>query len=207
MRKIHDPQSVAAHLRRSPYAPVLEALDVDMFLLEYEKGELVTSPFGREQWFQTVICGSLNIYFIRADGGLYSLSSGGAGYILGEMELFDPRVGSIYTEAAEPVVCVALSIDGNREALMASNGFLRLICMSLTEKMKAVTAMEVAPCSLAERVTFYMRYKCEGGVLKGLERSAFRLNCSSRQLQRILTQFECEGKAVKIGKGTYRLTD
>ena len=41
---------------------------------------------------QTLVCdsayisGSLNIYFIRDDGGLYSLSDGNAGYILGDME-------------------------------------------------------------------------------------------------------------------------
>ena len=56
-----------------------------------------------------------------------------------------------------------------------------------------------------DRVLYYMRYKCEGGELKGLERGAFRLHCSARQLQRILNQFEQEGKVVKVGIGAYQL--
>lgn len=205
MRKIYEPQAVADCIERSPHRSILKTLPPELFLLQYEKGELVTAPFVKEQWFQTVISGSLNIYFIRDDGGLYSLSDGKAGYILGDMELFNPNISSVYTEAAEPLLCLALSIDKNRVALLDNNEFLRLMCQSLTAKMEAITALEAAPCSLHDRVLYYMRYKCEGGELKGLERGAFRLHCSARQLQRILNQFEQEGKVVKVGKGAYRL--
>lgn len=44
-----------------------------------------------------------------------------------------------------------------------------------------------------------------GGILKGSEREAFHLHCSTRQLQRILNQFEQQGKVVKMGKSAYRL--
>ena len=81
-----------------------------------------------------------------------------------------------------------------------------MICRSLTEKMAAITALDAAPGSLSERVLSYMRYKCPGGVLKGLEREAFHFHCSARQLQRILNQLEQRGKVVKIGKGAYCLT-
>lgn len=103
-------------------------------MLEYEKGELVTASHFEEKLFQVVVHGSLVIYFIRDDGARYSLSSGEADYILGDMDLFLPSTGSIYTEAAEPLLCLALSLDQNREALLASNSFLRLICGSLTQR-------------------------------------------------------------------------
>lgn len=44
-----------------------------------------------------------------------------------------------------------------------------------------------------------------GGILKRSEREAFHLRCSTRQLQRILNQFEQQGKVVKMGKSAYRL--
>ena len=99
-----------------------------------------------------VVHGSLVIYFIRDDGARYSLSSGEADYILGDMYLFLPSTGSIYTEAAEPLLCLALSLDQNREALLESNSFLRLICGSLTAKMAAIMAPDAAPVSLMDRI-------------------------------------------------------
>ena len=127
-----------------------------------QKGELVTAPHFEERLFQVVVHGSLVIYFIRDDGARYSLSSGEADYILGDMDLFLPSTGSIYTEAAEPLLCLALSLDQNRETLLASNSFLRLICGSLTAKMAAITALDAAPGSLTDRVLSYMRFKCRG---------------------------------------------
>lgn len=207
MKRISNPQTVAAYVKQSPYCAVLENLEAELLLLQYKKGELVTSPFEKKQWFQIVVRGSLNIYFIRDDGARYSLSSGKVGYMLGDMELFHPHTASIYTEAAEPLLCLALSIDRNREALLENNPFLQLLCRSLTAKMVAITALNAAPSSLSDRVLSYMRYKCAGQVLKGLEREAFHLHCSARQLQRILNQFMQEGKIVKIGKGAYQLRE
>ncbi len=205
MRKISDRSAVEDWAGRSRYAAVLKPLVPEMILLQYEKGELVNSPLESDRWFQIVAQGSLGIYFIRDDGGRYSLSSGGTDYILGDMDLFQNRAGSIYTEAAEPLLCLALSIDQHQSLLLRSNAFLQLACRSLTEKLAAITALNAAPCSLPHRVLTYMNYKCPGGVMKGLEREAFHLHCSPRQLQRILNRFAQEGLVVKVGKGAYRL--
>ncbi len=109
-----------------------------------------------------MVHGSLVISFIRDDGARYSLSSGEADYILGDMDLFLPSTGSIYTEAAEPLLCLALSLDQNREALLESNSFLRLFCGSLTAKMAAITAPDAAPVSLMDRTLPNTHLKCRG---------------------------------------------
>ena len=51
----------------------------------------------------------------------------------------------------------------------------------------------------------YMRCKCSVNEVKGVQQAAFHLNCSSRQLQRILNQYADSGIVTKIGKGSYRL--
>lgn len=71
--------------------------------------------------------------------------------------------------------------------------------------MQMLATFDAAPASLKERVLTYMQYRCGGNELRGLERAAFHLNCSSRQLQRILNQYEADGIVKKIGKGSYRL--
>lgn len=70
--------------------------------------------------------------------------------------------------------------------------------------MESVTTLDAAPASLRQRVLVYMKYKCKG-ELKGLQQAAFHLNCSTRQLQRILNQHEADGIVVKTGKGAYKL--
>lgn len=205
MKKIFEADLAAAYLQNSRYGPVLNHLCVDWFLTRYEKGELVTSPFLNEPLFQIVVQGALNIYFIRSDGARYSLSSGEKDYILGDTEVFYPQNDSVYTEAAEPLTCLSLSIVRHRDILLASPEFLRMVGESLSAKIKAIAAMDAAPSSLTERVLSYMQYKCDDGVLKGLEQGAFYLHCSPRQLQRIMNQCEQNGLVKKIGKGAYVL--
>ncbi len=205
MERIYDKKKIAACVGNSKYHEVLGSLDVDFCLMQYEKGELVSSPFQNENLFQIVEEGSINIYFIRDDGTCYSLSSGTVDYFLGDMDIFYPKNNNIYAEAAESLTCLSFSIERHREKLLSNNKFLELICNSLSTKIGVMTTIEAAPASLTERVISYMKYKCEDGTLKGIEQAAFRLHCSARQLQRILNQSEAAGLVKKLGKGTYRL--
>lgn len=206
MKKIYDKEKIAACLSHSRYYEVLASLNVDFYLIKYEKGELVCSPFQRELLFQIVEQGSIDIYFIRDDGTRYSLSKGAADYFLGDMDIFYPKSNNIYAEAAESLTCISFSIEQNKEILLSNAKFLELICVSLASKIGTMTTMDAAPASLTERVLSYMKYKCSSETLKGVEQAAFHLHCSARQLQRILNQCETAGLVEKLGKGTYRLT-
>ena len=163
------------------------------------------SPFQNEFLFQIVEQGSINIYFIRDDGTRYSLSNGTTDYFLGDMDIFYPKSNNIYAEAAERLTCISFSIEKHREILLSNNKFLELICNSLSAKIGTMTTIDAAPTSLTERVMSYMKYKCNDETLKGIERAAFHLHCSARQLQRILNQIEVAGLVKKLGKGTYKL--
>lgn len=207
MERIFDEKKVAACIAKSKYHSVLDTINIDFYLTKYEKGEFVSSPFQTESLFQIVEQGSINIYIIRDDGTRYALSNGTTDYFLGDMDIFYPRSGDVYAEAAESLTCIAFSIDKNRETLLSNNGFLALICNSLSTKIGTMTTMEAVPASLTERVMSYMKYKCDYGILKGIEQAAFHLHCSARQLQRVLNQSESAGLVKKIGKGTYKLCE
>ena len=205
MERIFDKKIIADCIAKSKYHAVLESLDIDFYLIKYEKGELVISPFQNELLFQIVEQGSINIYFIRDDGTRYALSNGTTDYFLGDMDIFYPKNSNIYAEAVESLTCISFSIEKHRETLLSNNKFLELICNSLSAKIGTMTNMDAAPASLAERVMSYMKYKCADETLRGVERAAFHLHCSARQLQRILNQSEAAGSVTKLGKGTYKL--
>ena len=207
MERIFDEKKVTACIAKSKYYSILSTMDVDFYLIKYEKGEFVSSPVQTESLFQIVEQGSISIYIIRDDGTRHALSNGTADYFLGDMDIFYPRNGDVYAEAAEPLTCIAFSIDKNRETLLSNNRFLALICSSLSSKIGTMTTLDAAPASLSERAMSYMKYKCDGGILKGIEQAAFHLHCSARQLQRILNQSERAGLVKKTGKGTYKLCE
>ena len=205
MERIFDQRKVMDCIAKSKYHAVLDSLAIDFYLIRYEKGELVSSPFQNELLFQIVEHGTVNIYFIRDDGTRYSLSNGTTDYFLGDMDIFYPKNNSIYAEAAENLTCISFSIEKHREKLFSNNSFLVLICNSLAAKIGAMTIIDAAPASLTERVISYMKYKCPDETLTGIEQTAFHLHCSARHLQRILNQSETSGLVKKLGKGTYKL--
>ena len=205
MKKFYDKAVIESCLKRINCETVLRDFKEKLFIVRYEKGEFVTSPLKNEDLFQIVVESSISIYYIRDDGSIYSLANGESNYLLGDMMLFQKDIGNVYAQANDELTCLALSIEENREKLLGSCLFLQLICKSLTEKMEAITKLDTAPATLKQRVFTYIKYKCGQGELKGVEKAAFHLNCSSRQLQRILNQYEAEKVVTKTGKGTYKL--
>ncbi|MGL5258573.1 MAG: hypothetical protein ACRC7V_00545 [Lachnospiraceae bacterium] len=206
MKKIYEVSYIQSYIKKSCFQDVLEQLEIPIFLMKYEKNEFVSSPFCEEEFFQIVVSGSLIIYFIRDDGTRYSLSRGNNDYILGDTDFFYSQNINTFAQACEELICIAFSIKENKETLLQNNLFLQLIGKSLSQKLMSITNLDASPSSLRERVLTYMKYKCDSGLLKGLEQAAFHLHCSSRQLQRIMKQCEAEGFVEKIGKGTYQLT-
>lgn len=205
MKKNYDKALVDGCLRNTRHGAALQDLRDCLFVIQYEKEEFVTSPVKNADLFQIVVEGAIRIYYIRDDGSVYSLANGQDDYLLGEMALFQRETGSVYAQACGELTCLALSIGENREKLLGNCLFLQLVCESLTRKMEATTTLDAAPATLKQRVLTYMQYKCGSEGLKGVEQAAFRLNCSARQLQRILNQYEAEGVVKKCGKGAYRL--
>lgn len=205
MRRSYERALIERYLKQTRCEPQMRDLQEHLFVVQYEKGEYVTSPLQEEKLFQIVVQGSLSIYFIRDDGSVYSLANGQENDLLGEMEIFSHHTGSVYAEADDELICLALSIEKSRGELLENCRFLQLICESLTQKMDSITTIDAAPAGLKQRVLTYMKYKCSRGELKGLQQAAFHLNCSARQLQRILNQHEAEGAVIKTGKGRYKL--
>jgi hypothetical protein len=75
----------------------------------------------------------------------------------------------------------------------------------MAKKLEAVMNLDATFSTLEERVVNYMIFKCEDSTLKGLEKAAFKLHCSSRQLQRIMNSYVDKGVVEKLGKGCYKL--
>ena len=205
MKKIYDSTHIESCLKQTKFEAAISSFREHLFVTQYKKGEFIATPLQTEHLFQIIIQGTVSIYFIRDDGSVYSLATGRENYLLGEMEIFQHQPSNVYAEANDDVICLALSIETSKGVLLADCQFLQLVCESLTQKLESITTLDAAPASLKQRVLIYMKYKCSKGELKGLQQAAFHLNCSDRQLQRILNQHEADGIITKTGKGAYKL--
>ena len=206
MKRIYEKGRIEKALAQSRYREMLERLPVELFLIEYEAGEFLPPSDEENPLLQIVVEGSLSIYFIRDDGSSYALAISQKDALLGEMEFFgESRTDGIFAEVTQKLTCLAFSTAANRSALLQDAGLLSAIAKSLIDTVKTITMQNVAPPSLRERTYSYMLYKCEGKQLKGVEKAAFQLHCSPRQLQRVLNAFVQDGIAKKIGKGSFEL--
>ena len=82
MKKIYDKSRIRKAISANKYKDLLESLETELFLMEYEPGELICAPWLDDSLFQIVLSGELSIYFIRNDGTKYSLAAGRDGYAL-----------------------------------------------------------------------------------------------------------------------------
>ncbi len=123
MKRFYDKGLIETCLKRTKFEPVMSGLRKHLFAVQYEKGEFVTMPLQKEHLFQIIIQGSVNIYFIRDDGSVYSLAKGQKNDLLGEMKIFQRQPGNVYAEASDHVICLALSIESSRDALLENCPF------------------------------------------------------------------------------------
>ena len=205
MKKIYDKKIIAEAIENSLYKEVLESLNVPMFICEYEHGEMVVAPYLENRLFLITISGSLSIYFIRNDGSSYHLAYSDIDSFLGDDELFDTVNQGVYGEASGTLRCLAFSVKDSKKALLKNVVFLRVLSKTLSERFKFIALQDAVPSSLSERVISYMTYISKDKTIKGIEKTAYQLHCSSRQLQRVLNDLETSGTVRKVGKGSYEL--
>ncbi len=207
MKRIFDKEAIDEAISRSKYKEVLESLNVPMFICEYENGELVDAPYIESTLFQITISGSFSIYFIRNDGSIYHLAYSDIDLFVGDTRLFDNPNHGVYGEAVGILRCLAFSIEESKEALLENTVFLRMLTHALIERFIFMTLQEAVPSSLTDRVILYMTHICKDKTIKGVEKTAYQLHCSPRQLQRILNSLEKENRVKKLGKGKYILNE
>ena len=205
MKRIYDKKAIKEAIENSLYREVLESLDVPMFICEYEDGEMVVAPYKENSLFQITISVSMSIYFIRKDGSSYHLAYSDIDSFMGDNELFDTANHGVYGEASGTMRCLAFSVKDSKKALLENLVFLRVLAKTLADRFKSIALLDAAPSSLTERVISYMTYISEDKALKGVEKTAYQLHCSPRQLQRILNSLEKSGTIKKTGKGSYKM--
>ncbi|MDO4633990.1 MAG: cyclic nucleotide-binding domain-containing protein [Eubacteriales bacterium] len=205
MKAIYESDKIYQIIDQTDIDHYFSEIPGSLHILQYEAGETISSASTSENLFQILVSGTASIFYIRADGNVYSLAHCQGSYIIGESELFFEQDPNVFATAGTECTCIAVSIKQDGEQLLNDAAFLRIIANALASKLRMISNLNAVSSSLKERVTNYITYYCENHILSGVEQTAWRLHCSPRQLQRILNELVSENKIVKTGKGTYAL--
>lgn len=206
MRQLHDDELLQQLLTKHGILNLFETTELPFRLYQYDKGEIIRCVRDSAFFLQFFVQGSIQIYSIRSDGSQYPICVLHDFTVLGDMEFCgaDSRA-TILVEVCEPTLCVELPLHGYQEKLENDNTFLRFLLHAVVRKLSLVSQSEAAFSNLEEKLLHYLTYECENHQFQGVERTAFHLRCSRRQLQRLLKSLTEQGIIEKLGKGNYRL--
>lgn len=205
MVRIKDLKEINRILEKSNIQQYFETPNLTFSVRKYHKGEFIKHPLDNNDVFQFVVEGNVNIYFIRENGTIYFIKHDKDFFTLGDMEFLESTITPVYVEALNDVTSITISLTQYRDQLLNDSKFLKLLIKTLSQIVYEITTNNANESPLPERLLNHMKYDCLNGILQGLEKTAFRLNCSNRQLQRILNQFQEKGIVEKLGKGKYHL--
>ena len=205
MRKNYDENNIKQLIEKYNIDQLFDNMDLPFYIIQYEQGELLQQPNDANNLFQIGISGEISIYHISTDGEKYFLSQNKNFFKLGCVELSIDNDLKVYAEALTDVTVIALSLNECRNLLLKDNKFLNMVIYEMAQIIILNMNYKVITSSLGERVINYMKYYCSDNILRGVEKTAFKLHCSDRQLQRVLNDLENKNIIQKCGKGTYRL--
>lgn len=185
-----------------------EHFDVDRLhprLCRYEKGELLSGPNISQRYLLFMVSGVAQIYGLGLDGRRIPVNLAKKGSIIGDVEFCSGRNSQIFSEVLKEALFVGFPIALDRPALTNDIRFLRYLLEELSRKVYLTSVSETTAVSVEEKLLVYLREECEDHTLRGIEHATMRLQCSRRQLQRVLSDLCGQGEIEKIGKGVYRL--
>lgn len=205
MQCITDTTQIERWLEQGNIRSFFDTPELVFYVRRYEKGEVLTSPYKpvRELLFLTE--GIVQIYGLQEDGRLQPISLTHSPALLGDVEFCNGGHSTFFAEARTDVVCITLSVEQYRAQLDCDITFLHTLLASYNRKLSMISALDMVPPTLEERVLFYVKNICSNHELKGVETAMFQLRCSRRQLQRVLKKLCDEGRLRKTGKGCYQL--
>lgn len=206
MKKIYDREVIDSYLEKLHLEEQFETKALDFLVIKYEPEEFLSRPQQPIEYFQFMVKGSASLYYLDENGDRRDVTVMERGGLLGDMEFVLGNMPFFYTEALSPVAVLALPMEKNRERLTRDCGFLMyLLRQAAGVKIFSARNAVILP-RLEERLLYYLKNECPRQTLIGMEGAASRLQCSRRQLQRVVKKLKEEGRLIKKGRGCYQLT-
>ena len=205
MKKIKNEKILETYLSRYQIRNLFSDSDLPFELYTFERGETINNILDGSRYIQFVLDGVIRITHVRDDGTVVSISEITELTILGDIEFAHPHISPYLVECVRKSTVIALPLQTCRKKLENDPVFLRNLLGSVAAKFEAMSLAETSGRDLKEKVLYHLRSVRHDHMIRSVSRTASELQCSSRQLLRILKKLCAEGILEKTGKGSYRL--
>ncbi len=205
MQEIKDPKALEAYLKKHRIPQLFDTADLPFRLYRYEVGEMMNILRPTQEYLKFVVEGSFDLYAVLSDGTRRMIHPCSGFTFLGDLEFCGKALELRYQEVTRTVLTVELPIEPLRQQLRQDVRFLNFLLETMSDKFARVSTDLTAFSDLRQAMLYYIRYQCPDRTVTNVGQTAFRLNYSLRQTQRVLRQLTQEGLLEKTGKGKYRL--
>ena len=207
MEEIFDVELKEKFIKKYQILNFFDTKELDFQLFRYDVGEFMSSYRAPTKYLKFIVQGKWDIYSIDSDGKPYLIKHEDNFSIMGDVEFFSGIETGNIQEVKETVYSLELSIEKYRSILLEDNIFLRFLCRGITHKLLNTLYGRTNRVTLEEQLLHYMQYECKDGKITSVEETAFRLNHSRRQLQRVLKKLLEKNILQKEGRGIYYLLE
>lgn len=205
MEKCYEKRQADYWLKKTGLADQFDTKGLDFFIIQYQKGEFLSRQEQPIECFQFIISGDVALYYLDENGERRNVVLMEGRGLLGDMEFVVGALPAFFSEAVTPVTVLALPMEKNRRRLEGDCRFLMYLLRQASQ-IKILTARnQVVLSGLKERFFYHLKYECPNQMTAGMDRTAAKLSCSRRQLQRVVKELLEQGVLEKRGRGAYQL--
>ena len=207
MQEIPNREELEFYLGKNHIRELFDTRNLPFRLYRYEVGEMMNILRPTRESLKFVVEGSFDLYAIRADGARHLVRHCEGFTVLGDLEFCGKDAGMRYQEVTRTVYTIELPLEALRPTLQQDVRFLNFLLDTVSTKLAGTSMDLVGFPDLRERLLYHIRYECPDQAITNVGQTAFRLNYSLRQTQRVLQELTKEGLLKRIGKGHYALAD
>ena len=206
MTEIHDSKLIEKYMKKYKFSDMFSTEDLPFQLCRYEVGEMMNIPHSQEKYLKFLVQGRVAVDKVDQEGKLHRLFEESAFDFFGEAEICGHKFNDHYHEVVETAYCIELPMEPYRKILWNDLKFMQFMVSRMSESVYIATAiMEDLRDDAEARLLSYIRNYCENNTFSGMELTAKRVRCSSRQFYRVVGKLVNEGRLVKTGWGIYTL--
>ena len=204
MIEITDKKELDKYLNKYHIPEIFDTKDLPFKLYCYEIGEMMNLSHPQEEYIKFLVDGIVASDELDVNGNVKRLFEEKALAFWGEVEIGGYSLSNHFHEVIETAYCIELPLEPYRDILLQDMRFLQYLIKRMSSTIYTATLMmSYMNYSIEDRLIYHMKYVCPNHTFSGMELTAKRLQCSRRQLQRVVNQLIKDRKIKKIGWGQY----
>ncbi len=177
--------------------------DYELILYSFDASEKLNEKLNPKQFLLFLVKGDVALKSVRQDGSLLQTTTAKAFTCFGEMELANSDAKQNIIETITECEMIGIDIEKYRLKIENDPKLLKLLLKSVVQKISLISDLLFETTDVQSRVLFYLENESKNHEIHGVEQLSQHLNCSRRQLQRVLKNMVNEGMIVKKKKGVY----